>query len=89
MGATTPASDVHKRMRMWHVNDFDNSVLIDFIKYRRGKGMICRTDLLREATRREAPSRVKDHRVAVFASCLGAYRDGSSDVISPVPWCVQ
>ncbi len=49
MGASPPASDVHKRLPMWHVNDFDNSDLIDFIKYRQGNYIKCRRDLLREA----------------------------------------
>ena len=38
-----------KRVSMWHVNDFDNSVLIDFIKYRPGNNIKCRRDLHREA----------------------------------------
>jgi hypothetical protein len=46
--AMPPVSDVLKRIPMWHVNDFANSVLIDSIKYRPRNYIKCRRELYRE-----------------------------------------
>jgi hypothetical protein len=69
---------------MWHVNDFDNSVLIDFIKYRPGNNIKCRRDLHREATIGKTSWWEEHSHARAFSSNAGLARSKWCDVFSRV-----